>query len=81
MASMRPDAARDGGFDCPAIQPTASMEESIMSALNGDKARFNRLRKQKLARRKRSGTLLNQATAPQKRVDIRSSAPSRPVAA
>ncbi|HLZ42668.1 MAG TPA: hypothetical protein VKQ11_16995 [Candidatus Sulfotelmatobacter sp.] len=52
-----------------------------MSALNGDKARYNRLRKQKLARRKRSGTPLNQATAPQKPVDTRSPAPSRPVAA
>jgi len=30
-----------------------------MSALNGDKSRFNRVRKQKLARRKRTRELLN----------------------
>jgi len=33
-----------------------------MSALNGDKSRFNRVRKQKLARRKRTRELLNLAT-------------------
>ncbi len=32
-----------------------------MSALNGDKSRFNRVRKQKLARRKRTRELLNHA--------------------
>jgi len=32
-----------------------------MSALNGDKSRFNRMRKQKLARRKRTRELLKVA--------------------
>ena len=32
-----------------------------MSALNGDKSRFNRMRKQKLARRKRTRELVNLA--------------------
>jgi hypothetical protein len=32
-----------------------------MSALNGDKSRFNRVRKQKLARRKRTRELLKLA--------------------
>ena len=32
-----------------------------MSALNGDKSRFNRERKQKIARRKRNRELLNSA--------------------
>ena len=35
-----------------------------MSALNGDKSRFNRVRKQKLARRKRTRELLNLAPKP-----------------
>lgn len=52
-----------------------------MSALNGDKARFNRLRKQKLARRKRNRALLKGADAAQKPVDARSHAKSRPVMA
>lgn len=33
-----------------------------MSAINGDKARFNRNRKEKIARRKRTRQLLNMAT-------------------
>lgn len=57
------------------------MEDFIMSALNGDKARFNRLRKQKLARRKRNRALLKGADAAQKPVDARSHAKSRPVMA
>ncbi len=32
-----------------------------MSAINGDKSRFNRQRKQKIARRKRTRELLNRA--------------------
>lgn len=35
-----------------------------MSALNGDKSRFNRVRKQKLARRKRTRELLKLAPKP-----------------
>ena len=34
-----------------------------MSSLNGDKSRFNRVRKQKIARRKRTRELLNLAAA------------------
>lgn len=34
-----------------------------MSALNGDKSRFNRERKQKIARRKRTRELLSRDTA------------------
>jgi len=52
-----------------------------MSARNGDKARFNRLRKQKIARRKRTYTLLNGAAAPQKPAGTAARAASRSVAA
>lgn len=38
-----------------------------MSAVNGDKSRFNRERKQKIARRKRTRELLNPATSSAKR--------------
>jgi predicted lactoylglutathione lyase len=34
-----------------------------MSAINGDKSRFHRERKQKIARRKRTRELLNMVTA------------------
>jgi hypothetical protein len=44
-----------------------------MSSLNGDKSRFNRERKQKIARRKRNRELLTPATAKNKKAD----APSR----
>jgi len=37
-----------------------------MSALNGDKARFNRERKQRIARRKRTRELVQNATQPNK---------------
>jgi len=47
-----------------------------MSAINGDKARFHRERKQKIARRKRTRELVNQAASQRKSGD--SSAPSRP---
>jgi hypothetical protein len=39
-----------------------------MSAINGDKARFNRIRKQKIARRKRNQEMLK-AAATQKTAD------------
>ena len=52
------------------------MQESIMSAINGDKARFHRERKQKIARRKRTRELLNQAPTPRKAVE--SSGRARP---
>jgi hypothetical protein len=35
----------------------------MMSAINGDKSRFNRERKQNIARRKRTRELLNMASA------------------
>ncbi len=47
-----------------------------MSAINGDKARFHRERKQKIARRKRTRELLNQAATERKAVD--SSGRARP---
>jgi hypothetical protein len=37
------------------------LQESIMSAWNGDKSRFNRERKQKIAKRKRIRELLHRA--------------------
>ena len=47
-----------------------------MSALNGDKSRFNRLRKQKIARRKRNRELLNfAATQPKSAAPL---APAKP---
>ena len=41
-------------------------QESIMSARNGDKSRFHRERKQKIARRKRMQKLLSVAANPVK---------------
>ena len=40
-----------------------------MSAINGDKARFNRLRKQKIARRKRNQEMLKAAATQSKTAD------------
>jgi hypothetical protein len=42
-----------------------------MSALNGDKSRFNRVRKQKLARRKRTRELLKLASKQHASTDTR----------
>jgi hypothetical protein len=44
----------------------AQIRGSFMSALNGDKSRYNRERKQKIARRKRTRELLARATAQDK---------------
>jgi hypothetical protein len=52
-----------------------------MSALNGDKSRFNRERKQKIARRKRTRELLKMGTAQLKSNDASSRAKSRSVTA
>jgi hypothetical protein len=41
-------------------------KELIMSARNGDKSRFHRERKQKIARRKRNQDLLRRPGTPQK---------------
>jgi hypothetical protein len=52
-----------------------------MSALNGDKSRFHRERKQKIARRKRTRELLNRAEAQSKLVESLAGAKPRPVSA
>ena len=52
-----------------------------MSGLNGDKSRFNRVRKQKLARRKRNRELLNLAPKRRRSADIRTETEQRVVAA
>ena len=46
-----------------------------MSARNGDKSRYHRERKQKIARRKRTHELLEQATKPHKQSE--SAGPAR----
>lgn len=50
-----------------------------MSAWNGDKSRFNRERKQKIARRKRTRELLNRAATERKSVDSPAGAKPRTV--
>ncbi|HEX8814865.1 MAG TPA: hypothetical protein VF753_05130 [Terriglobales bacterium] len=52
-----------------------------MSAQNGDKSRFNRERKQKIARRKRIQQLLQRATTPRQPAKNAASAPPRSVPA
>jgi hypothetical protein len=62
-------------FDGPAIRQSTG-QESNMSALNGDKSRFNRVRKQKIARRKRNRALLNSAAIQPK--SVAAAAPAKP---
>jgi len=52
-----------------------------MSARNGDKSRFHRERKQKIARRKRTRELLNRTPRQSKPVDSSASARPRSVSA
>jgi hypothetical protein len=52
-----------------------------MSARNGDKSRFNRERKQKIARRKRTHELLHRAAKPHKSADTTTGAQPHPVSA
>jgi hypothetical protein len=52
-----------------------------MSARNGDKSRFHRVRKQKIARRKRNVELLERARTQRKSVDSASSAKPQAVSA
>jgi hypothetical protein len=52
-----------------------------MSARNGDKSRFNRDRKQKIARRKRIHELLERSVKQNKSADVPARSHSRPVAA
>ena len=52
-----------------------------MSARNGDKSRFNRERKQKIARRKRNHEMLGQAARESKVARPAGRAQSRPVSA
>lgn len=51
-----------------------------MSALNGDKSRFHRERKQKIARRQRTRELLKKGIAEGKAMDV-SARKGRPVSA
>src|SRR5260221_14391562 len=46
---------------------SAELQELTMSGINGDKARFNRLRKQKIARRLRNQEMLKEMAATAKR--------------
>jgi hypothetical protein len=62
-----------------AHQPKES--EFRMSAVNGDKSRYNRERKQKIARRKRTRELLKPAPAQSKSRDPRTSARTGAVSA
>jgi hypothetical protein len=52
-----------------------------MSALNGDKSRFNRERKQKIARRKRNRELLYHAATKDKPADATGDARAKQVPA
>jgi hypothetical protein len=52
-----------------------------MSARNGDKSRFNRERKQKIARRKRNQELLRRAAKAHTSADATVRAQPRPVSA
>jgi len=45
---------------------SAELQEFTMSRINGDKARFNRLRRQKIARRLRNQEMLKEMAAPAK---------------
>jgi|SRR5581483_5030874 len=54
---------------------TVPSKEFTMSARNGDKSRYHRERKQKIARRKRTHELLEQATKPHKQSE--SAGPAR----
>jgi hypothetical protein len=48
----------------------------MMSSINGDKARFHRDRKEKIARRKRTRELLNSSTQAHKKAEGKSSKPA-----
>ena len=52
-----------------------------MSARNGDKSKFNRERKQKIARRKRTQELLQRAAKAPNAADTPVRTPPRPVSA
>ena len=52
-----------------------------MSALNGDKSRFHRERKQKIARRKRTRELLHRAAPQRKAVESQPGSLPKPVSA
>jgi hypothetical protein len=54
-------------------------EEFIMSARNGDRSRYHRVRKQKIARRQRTRELLNRAAAERKSVENSGSAKPRSI--
>ena len=52
-----------------------------MSALNGDKSRYHRERKQKIARRQRTRELLKRGVSERKSVDVSARAKPRSVSA
>lgn len=56
-------------------------EEFIMSSRNGDRSRFHRVRKQKIARRKRTHELLESSAAQAKPVNRAPAAAQRSVPA
>jgi len=56
---------------------SAELQEFIMSGINGDKARFNRLRKQKIARRLRNHEMLKDMATPAKPAKSSKSASSK----
>jgi hypothetical protein len=51
------------------VGKSSSSQEFIMSARNGDKSRYNRERKQKIARRKRIHELLERTAKARKPAD------------
>jgi len=52
-----------------------------MSAVNGDKSRFHRERKRKIARRRRNREMLGQAATPRNPVNPSAPVKNRPVTA
>jgi hypothetical protein len=74
-AGLRPDGFPS--FDQTQIHDPAEIQELIMSGINGDKARFHRLRKQKIARRLRNQEMLKEMAAPAKPAKSSKSASSR----
>jgi hypothetical protein len=55
----------------------AQLQELSMSGINGDKARFNRLRRQKIARRLRNQEMLKEMATPAKPAKSSKSASSK----
>ena len=62
-----------------AVSKSSSCREFIISALNGEKSRFNKERKQRIARRKRTHELLERAAKARKSADTASGLPCEKV--